>query len=192
MLIALALIFLPIIFDGQGSYDTQIASRIPEPPAIKPFNISPPTRPVIESSLPPADADTPAQADDEQPQIIAASEPNENEAAQPPEESAAAVVTSQPSYVRPTPELGPDGLPQGWSVRLATFSDRDNAASLQERLLNAGYKAYSRTLEREQGQLTAVYVGPWLDRARVDDYLNKLQIEFNLAGIIERYTIEPL
>ena len=75
---------------------------------------------------------------------------------------------------------------------MGTFSDSDNAAALLERLLDADYKAYSRTLQRDQGELTAIYVGPWLDRARVDNYLKELQTRFNLAGIIERYTIDPL
>ncbi len=34
VLLALALIFLPIIFDGEGSYQAPLSSRIPEPPVI--------------------------------------------------------------------------------------------------------------------------------------------------------------
>ena len=192
VLIALALIFLPIVFDGQGSYDAQIASRIPDAPIIQPFALPEPTRPLIEanqpdfaeeqSSSPVADASAaqpePASETADQQDLV--------------EDTVAAVVTSEPAYVRAAPELGPDGLPAGWSVRLATFSDADNATSLLNRLLEAGYKGYSRLLKRDQGELTAVYVGPWLDRARVDQYLNELQTRFNLAGIVERYTIEPL
>ena len=33
-LLALALIFLPIIFDGEGSYQVPVSSRIPETPII--------------------------------------------------------------------------------------------------------------------------------------------------------------
>jgi DedD protein len=191
VLIALALIFLPIVFDGQGSYDTQIASRIPDVPIIKPFSISQPSRPVIQSNQPDFDAQSVvtepiADPSPGQPELDAGAV---SESLQ---ETVAAVVTSEPAYVRTAPEIGPDGLPTGWSVRLATFSDNDNATTLLDRLLDAGYKGYSRALKREQGELTAVYVGPWLDRARVDQTLQELQSQFNLAGIVERYTIEPL
>jgi DedD protein len=192
VLIALALIFLPIVFDGEGSYDTQISSRIPDIPEIEPFTVAEPTRPVIQANQPnfateaSSNTDTTAEQAQQEPDEIPLQDTDLVA------EGVAEIVTSEPSYVRQGPELGPDGLPAGWSVRLGTFSDSDNAAALLERLLDADYKAYSRTLQRDQGELTAIYVGPWLDRARVDNYLKELQTRFNLAGIIERYTIDPL
>ena len=47
MLLTLALIFLPIVFDGQGSYEPAMTSRIPDPPqvAILPEPVQ--SRPVI-------------------------------------------------------------------------------------------------------------------------------------------------
>ncbi len=192
VLIALALIFLPIVFDGQGSYDTQIASRIPDVPIIEPFPIAEPTRPVIKAKQPDFGAQSTATDEPIAELLSGQAETSDVTVSDSPQEAAVAVVTSQPAYVRTAPELGPDGLPTGWSVRLATFSDNDNATTLLDRLLEAGYKGYSRALKREQGELTAVYVGPWLDRARVDQTLQELQSQFNLAGIVERYTIEPL
>ncbi len=192
VLIALALIFLPIVFDGEGSYDTQISSRIPDVPEIEPFTVAEPTRPVIQANQPDFATEESSERDTNTEQAQQESVEIAPENTELPNESVAEVVTSEPSYVRQAPELGPDGLPAGWSVRLGTFSDSDNAAALLDRLLDANYKAYSRTLQRDQGALTAIYVGPWLDRARVDNYLAELQTRFNLAGIIERYTIEPL
>jgi DedD protein len=191
VLIALALIFLPIVFDGQGSYDTQITSRIPDAPIVEPFTLPQPTRPIIQADQPEftAQSNFPEAVIEQTQTDSAADIPAVSELGQAPP---AEVVSSKPSYVRTAPELGPDGLPAGWSVRLATFSDTDNAATLLNRLVDAGYKAYSRSLQRDQGELTAIYVGPWLDRARVDQYLKELQTEFNLAGIVERYTIEPI
>lgn len=193
VLIALALIFLPIVFDGQGSYESQISSRIPDAPVIEPFTLPEPARPIIQANQPGFAAENTStesssevvQQEPEGEELLENSQPADSNAV-------AEVVTSRPSYVRQAPDIGPDGLPQGWSVRLATFSDADNATTLLDRLLEAGYKAYSRSLQRDQRELTAIYVGPWLDRARVDQYLKELQSEFNLAGIVERYTIDPL
>lgn len=194
VLIALALIILPVIFDGQGSYEGEITSRIPDAPIIETLTPPIPTRPVVLSQQPDFSTDSsispqPQVADDQAVADVVDASAEDAAAA---EENLAAVVTSQPSFVREAPELGADGLPQGWSVRLGTFSDARNAQALLEKLLDAGYKAYQKELEREQGVLTAVLVGPWLDRSRVDQYQKELQAQFQLAGIVERYTIDGL
>ncbi len=201
VLIALALIFLPIIFDGQGSYDAQISSRIPPAPIILPLPDPVPTRPVIIANQPDFAPSLPNSENAENPELEEAAESAVDE---PPidqgsqvaplvsreaDSDGAEIVDSQPSYLREAPQLGADGLPQGWSVRLGTFSDRSNAAKLLERLIESGYKAYARDIEREQATLTAVFVGPWLDRDRVDGYQKELQDEFKLAGYVVRYTI---
>lgn len=196
VLIALALIFLPIIFDGEGSYEPQITSRIPAAPIITPMPDPVPTRPVILANQPnfAAQPSSTNQSEaDESGSTSTEEQPLESEVqAEPIEEDSdllTEVVDSQPSYERQAPQLGPDGLPQGWSVRLGTFSDESNASKLLQRLLDAGYKAYARDIARDQETLTAVFVGPWLDRNRVDTYQKELQDEFNLAGYVVKYTI---
>ena len=47
VLLALALIFLPIIFDGQGSYEAPVTSRIPDTPIISIMPEPVQSRPVI-------------------------------------------------------------------------------------------------------------------------------------------------
>ena len=47
VLLALALIFLPIIFDGEGSYQAPVSSRIPETPIISILPEPLQSRPVI-------------------------------------------------------------------------------------------------------------------------------------------------
>ena len=47
VLLALALIFLPIIFDGQGSYEAPVTSRIPDTPIISILPEPVQSRPVI-------------------------------------------------------------------------------------------------------------------------------------------------
>lgn len=201
VLIALALIFLPIIFDGEGSYESEISSRIPAVPIITPMQDPVPTRPVVLANQPGFGIAAPVEeittpADESNADERIDDTPSEIET--PPELAETAAVglaeirESQPSFQREAPQLGADGLPQGWSVRLGTFSDENNASQLLERLLEAGYKAYSREIDRGQDTLTAVFVGPWLDRARVDSYQSELQNEFNLAGYVVKYTIGDL
>lgn len=184
VLLALGLIFLPIIFDGQGSYQIPVSSRIPEAPEVPILPEPEPDRPQIQ--IP--ERRTTANTDSDDSSIVEQTPEVDTSAAA----TAVEVVESEPAFQREVPELGEEGLPEGWVVRLGTFANGDNARALVERLQASGYKAYSRSVSGNQGQMTAVYVGPWLDRARVEEYQQQLQEQFQLAGMIVRYEIEQL
>lgn len=183
VLLALALIFLPIIFDGEGSYQTPLSSRIPEPPIITILPDPVPVRPVLAIEEPvtvvaPEATPEPALADSTSVSV--------------PAESPAEVVISEPAFSREIPSLDQNGLPQGWSVRLGSFADANNASSLLQRLLAGGYRAYTRPMPGSGAQMTGVFVGPWLERELVADYQKQLQAEFQLSGLVVRYEVEPL
>lgn len=193
VLLALALIFLPIIFDGEGSYQAPISSRIPDTPVISILPEPVQSRPVIvgdvEESEPepePEPSEVASVEPDNEPAALATAE-NTGEP-----ESEVEISESEAIFSREVPQLSAAGLPQGWVVRLGSFSDAENASNLVVRLQAAGYKAYTRAIPSEQGSLTGVYVGPWLDRALVNDYQRKLQEEFSLAGLVVRYELERL
>lgn len=211
VLLALALIFLPIIFDGQGSYQAPLASRIPEQPVISILPDPTPVRPVLAIDNPPAEVaetsvdttDTAAPTTDEQapdsdPPDAATSPATDTSVATSSSASAAidealaSVTESTPAFSREVPELDANGLPQGWSVRLGSFADGNNAASLVQRLQAAGYRAYTRRLPGSGAGMTGVFVGPWLDRELVSDYQQQLQDEFQLSGLVVRYEVEQL
>lgn len=199
VLLALALIFLPIIFDGQGSYQTPISSRIPDPPVVPVLAEPIPTRPVIiADSLeePEVEVEAADQEETEQPDSneAVAGVDTGSPAITPDgvgvdEDNGVEVVTSQPAFSREVPQLGSDGLPEGWSVRLGSFSDSDNAANLLRRLQEAGYRAYTRIIPSDRGDLTGVFVGPWVDRIQVNEYQRELQTQFQLAGIVVPYEL---
>lgn len=173
VLLALALIFLPMIFDGGGSYPAPATSRIPEPPEVPVLPEPSPTRPVITGdSLP---APSPPIPD-----------PEADGPADPP--------GGAPRDADVPPDaLDEAGLPRGWSVRLAAFSNPANAAALVDRLRGAGHRAYARAggTGRER-EMTLVYVGPVLDRALADDYRTRLLEEFELPGMVVRFEPAPL
>jgi DedD protein len=216
VLLALALIFLPIIFDGNGNYQVPVSSRIPDAPIISMLPEPIQSRPVIvgemATALPEPAAELAVEtkavetkvvetkvvetktlktkaAENTQAEIDAAvAQVNAVDAAA----AEVEISESQAIFSREIAQLSEAGLPQGWSVRLGSFSDAENASMLMDRLLQAGYKAYTRALPSNQGSLTAVFVGPWLDRGQVNEYQQKLQQEFNLAGLVVRYELESL
>ena len=188
VLLALALIFLPIIFDGQGSYEAPVTSRIPDTPIISILPEPVQSRPVIVNDTQPIEPAIAATVN------LVEEVVSEIEEAAVIEEAAAEVeiTESQAIFSREVPALSDAGLPQGWSVRLGSFSDAENASNLLVRLQEAGYKAYTRDISSDQGSLTGVFVGPWLDRGQVNEYQRKLQEEFSLAGLVVRYELERL
>ena len=175
---SLALIFLPIIFDGQGSHQTQTASRIPEQPVVPILPEPQQSRPVIIS-----DADL----------VVTETKPEPERVTKTIEESASDLIevsASESNFTRDIPTLNSAGLPNGWSIRLGSFSEASNATNLMQRLQTAGYKAYIRDIDSEQVELTGVFVGPWLERALVNDYIDQLRDEFQLEGMVVRYQLK--
>jgi DedD protein len=191
VLLALALIFLPIVFDGEGSYQGPVSSRIPETPIISILPEPIQSRPVIVGNveiIEPEVAATVTLIEEvteliEQPSAAIATDKPTNDVE---------ITESAPNFSREVPQLNDAGLPQGWVVRLGSFSDSENASNLVTRLQDAGYKAYSRVMSSSQVPLTGVFVGPWLDRGQVNEYQQKLQEEFSLAGLVVRYELESL
>ena len=175
---SLALIFLPIIFDGQGSHRTQTVSRIPEQPVVPILPEPQQSRPVIIS-----DADL----------VVTETKPEPERVTKTIEESASDLIevsASESGFTRDIPILNSAGLPNGWSIRLGSFSEASNATNLMQRLQTAGYKAYIRDIDSEQVELTGVFVGPWLERALVNDYIDQLRDEFQLEGMVVRYQLK--
>lgn len=216
VIVIAAVVLLPVLFDGQGSYELPIESRIPEP---TPFPTPPriiPERPVIVADSDPASVLTdvaaePVAQDSAEPASVTPEPVASNQIADPVEPPAAVVDDDAPVSIDDiiaslgldsaqsetvsndsAPRLDADGLPEGWSVRLASFSSESNARNLVERLSDAGHRAYTRVLESSQGPLVAVFVGPGVDRAAVQQLQQQLQEQFQLAGIVVRYEIEEL
>jgi DedD protein len=186
VLLALALIFLPLIFDGDGSYQRPLSSRIPTPPEVQAMPTAVPQRVVI-----------PAER-----AVIASTIEDNNVVLTEPIPISSGNNTPTPDTAGPVPANADEkptsiliettGLPAGWSVRLGTFSNTENARNLSQRLASRGYKVYSRQVDTTQGTLTAVFVGPQVERDRAEELKQTLEREFQLTGMIERFTVESL
>lgn len=207
VLLALALIILPQLFDGEGSYQPQVQSRIPERPIITLLPEPQQVRPAMvgDSQSPSVTAE--AQDESTEPSLSTeaslstqasmptgravsdnASEPAEVSSEARSEASATTVSTETAS--RPT--LNASGLPEGWVVQLGTFGDIDNASKLLADLLAKGYKAYERRSVRDAREMSTILVGPVIDRAEADRLLAELAAALDLKPLIKRYEREVL
>ncbi|MFP6824657.1 MAG: SPOR domain-containing protein [Pseudohongiellaceae bacterium] len=186
VLLTLAFIFLPIVFDGQGSYEPAMTSRIPDSPQVSILPEPVQSRPIII-----AETETEREAE------LASPASNDAAGAEVPVAVEAApesvgVTTSEPVFSREVPQLDRAGLPQAWVVQLASFADVENARNLLARLQSAGYKAYIRSVVGDQGGRSRVLVGPWVVRARADETQTELQAQFQLAGMVVAYEMLQL
>lgn len=205
-----ALVLLPIIFDGEGSYQAPLQTDIPARPVQPEASRSMPQRPVItadsdairirpESTDPvpvpsgqtQADASAQDGADTAPPASSSSVESSPAQVADTPSAPASA-PTAQATTGQSAPALDPRGLPEAWSVRLGSFSNTSNANNLVTRLQQAGHRAYTRQVNSSQGVLTAVFVGPLVDRASAQTLMESLRQDFQLNGLIVRYEIEEL
>ena len=166
VLMALVGVLFPVIFDGGDTFQAELESRIPPEPQFSLLSEPNPTRPVII-----ADADTDAGAEEGQLEI------SENDGQ----------IISQSEEDEADLDLSP--ILSGWSIRLGSFAEKQNATNLVERLHESEYKAYTREFNNSAGELVSVFVGPWIDKSIADDYLSELEDKFRLAGDIVRYEV---
>lgn len=174
----LALIFIPMLLDGEGIQPAPTPAPIPPVPAFTDTVIEEPRRPVILAD---------EAAPEPEPEIVEAppAAPAASEA--PARQTAAAGSTAAPLEA---PERRASGLPESWSVRLGVFGDAGNAEKLMKQLVDGGYKAYSRRVDGEGAARTGVFVGPMLSRAEANRLVPELANKYQLNGMVVRFEID--
>jgi len=199
----LAIIFIPLLLDGEGVSPVGVDTRMPEAPALSYEPLPLPERPVI-------DADALSAADAGSAEFAAEIDADGSAALTPPAEpldepAPAAAASASATIALPvpadriepgataadsTPRLDASGLPESWTVRLGAFSNPGNADKLRACLIASGYQAYSRLQPADSGSLTHVFVGPQATRAEATALAGQLQGKCELTenGIAVRYT----
>ncbi|MDD1976680.1 MULTISPECIES: SPOR domain-containing protein [Pseudomonas] len=203
VLVALAVIFLPMLFSREDEM-RQVRVEAPEAPAaptMAPVQVEPVAVPepqalpeeapviVDESTVP---AQTPSTPIAPAPPAVPAPAPTAA-----PEPVVAAKPATPPSTVKPTAtvataaksaagKIDANGLPISWSVQLASLSNRAGADNLQKTLRSQGYNAYIRSA----GGMNRVYVGPLIERAEAERLRDVISRQQKLNGIIVRFQPE--
>ncbi|WP_339525070.1 SPOR domain-containing protein [Pseudomonas sp. EL_65y_Pfl2_R96] len=203
VLVALAVIFLPMLFSRQDEQRqvTVDAPAAPHAPAMPQVQIEPVVVPE-----PQALPQEPVPGDDEIAEQQAPSTPIAQSApvapapptAKPVAPPAAPVVKPVPTPAQPiaaapakpvttTPSrVDANGLSVSWSVQLASLSSRESAESLQKTLRSQGYNAYIRSADGKN----RVFVGPLIERAEADRLRDLLSRQQSLKGFVVRFQPE--
>ena len=203
VLVALAVIFLPMLFTREDEM-RQVRVEAPQAPAmpslpevqVEPVAVpepqvlaeEPQQPPVVvdESTAPastPSQPITPSPQTQTQTQVQAAKSPAPKVEAKPAATPAPAVAAAKPAAPS---KIDVNGLPVSWSIQLASLSNRAGAESLQQTLRSQGYNAYIRSA----GGMNRVYVGPLIERAEAERVRDAINRKHSLKGFVVRFQPE--
>ncbi|MDT8397854.1 MAG: SPOR domain-containing protein [Pseudomonadales bacterium] len=177
---SLAIIFVPVMLDGEGLSVSAPTRSIPAAPEMPPVPTMTASRPAIQAdSLAPTDA---AATDSDSATVPA------DEGAADAGDDRSPAPDAQTNSTAETPVLNEAGLPSGWSVRLGLYAQASNAQTLLARLQRGGYKAYIRPAA--DGSLSGVFVGPVLSKTEAQRLQQQLHTEFGEDGIVVDFVID--
>lgn len=173
ILVILAVIFVPMLLDGES------------PTTISETNI-PPKPDEFSSKIIPLDEIT-------QPALPETSPSASPTAAQPAETEPAAAPSIEPAPSAAPAPATPDkpqstaGKPGAWVVQLGSFSSEQNAVALRDQLRAKGYKAFVEKTKSGAASLYRVNAGPELERARAEVLRDALEKDMKQKGMVLHY-----
>ena len=208
VLVALAVIFLPMLFTKEDEL-RQVQVEAPQAPAVpalpqvqvEPVQVPEPqiipessvaNQPVTAPSTPIAPVPSAPVAETPKPTTPL---PTPAPATKPAPAPAVAAAPAKPAAApAPVPaatqasanKVDPNGLPVSWSVQLASLSNRASADSLQKTLRSQGYNAYVRSADG----MNRVFVGPVIERAEAERLRDVISRQQKLKGFVVRFQPE--
>lgn len=183
VLIAIAVIFVPMLFNRQDDlrHVTVDAPSIPAAPVVADIEMQPVEVPEAKSApegfeiIEEGGDATAATAEDPVPAPV-----------EPPAPAPAPAPAAPAEPQKPEPRLDNNNLPVSWSIQLASLSNRASAESLQQTLRSQGYNAYIRTADG----MNRVFVGPLVERSEANRLRDVLQRQQKLDGFVVRFKPE--
>ena len=196
VLVSLAVIFVPMMFDEPHSERETTDIKIPEEP------------PFPEVDMPEPDTSEPPEYRieelDEAPEAGTVSGSGTSEAEQPssetasanstssdqvgsakaPSESATQAADSEEMASEPVSAEFTRSLDGAWVVQLGSFGSRENATGLQERVREKGYSSHLQSVTRGDTELTRVFSGPFAEKAEAEKAKQVLDKAFGLNSLV--------
>ncbi|MDR6608851.1 SPOR domain-containing protein [Pseudomonas synxantha] len=203
VLVALAVIFLPMLFSRQDEQRqvTVEAPAAPQAPALPQVQVEPvvvPEPQALPQEPVPSD-DEIAQQEAAVPTAPVAPAPAAKPVTPPPAPAPVPALAAKPAIAPAQPitaapgkpdttqsRVDANGLSVSWSVQLASLSNRESAEKLQKTLRSQGYNAYIRSADGKN----RVFVGPLIERAEADRLRDLLNRQQNLKGFVVRFQPE--
>lgn len=185
ILLALAIVFWPIIFVPTTQERNDVSVLVPPAPPVNPEPLPEPDNLGLRRG-----GDAQAQLEDTFEDVLL---PDDSDANAPPASLPArdtVVVPAELEVARETlraPQLDADGLPIAFSLQVATMGQKDRAEALRDELVNAGYKGYIKSLRRNNKTLYRVMVGPKYSRDELLPVKTAIDGAWRVDSLIIRY-----
>lgn len=207
VLISLAVIFVPMIFDEPHSERQSTPITIPEEPPFPEVEM-----PAGQSSsgvrdeplAQPGTEETPvagqSSGDPGYRMVEEPASPAEPPAEEPQPEPVEPPVAQSPEPApEPEPEAAPEPKPAeepeqpkefsktlegAWVVQLGSFGSADNARRLRDKVVEMDYGAHLQQVERGDTQLTRVFSGPFASKSDAEKAKAALDKEFGLNSLV--------
>ena len=213
VLVALGVIFIPMLLDQETDPRLDVSMQIPERPVYEPLtqldNIEPPVitiPPVDRQSLPevsdaakqklrdltgrdvPAESEpvvdpAPVVAENVQPAQPAVAETDSKEQA----EATAAKPVTTPQPAAPQPAAPQPAQNNQFIVQLGSFTQQDNAQRMVDTLKQKDYQAFLESVTGEAGTVHRVRVGPFSDRTVAETVKARLEQREKRQSIVLSY-----
>ena len=184
VIIALAVIFIPMILEGPDDELSPRTQDMPPPPIID--YQTEVELPMPEESTEPSESLADTTTDLE---VSAIPEPPISKSEVVTIEAEAPVQQAEPVVATPTSPAIPSRAVTsittgGWILQVGSFSQQANALSLRDRLKKSGYQASVKDVKAAGGTIHRVLVGPVSDRAAAEKLRNKLVSEQKLTAMV--------
>ncbi|MDZ7804231.1 SPOR domain-containing protein [Thiohalophilus sp.] len=172
VLVALAVIFIPMLLSGDRDGDMSIVeSNIPAKPEhvdrVKTLDIEPPAAP------PPAEPVRRRPVDEHTPP------------APEPAPSTASEETTAQTESRSDAQVDDSAVDnKAWAVQVGSFSQQSNALGLRDKLRKQGYSTFVEKVSIDNGPVYRVRVGPEVRRSKAEELQQELQAKLKLEGLV--------
>jgi len=185
VLLALAVIFLPMLLDGTGQQSgLSLRDGIPAEPEFSRPETPAPLEPDASASTP--QLTRPPQRSEVRPVPEPVPEPPASAATSPvPAPSAPAAPSPAPVPQAPPVASSPAGPgPGSWVVQVGSFSEQANAESERDRLRAAGFEVFVEPARAGDRRIFRVKIGPVSSRDAAEGLRERLGRDLDLQGIV--------
>lgn len=167
VIIVFGVLFWPMIFSDPNQLSLDRTSQVPRIPSLKKMQLEAPS-PV--ANVEPAGGRYDAALAEEAREL---------------ERQAEFVSVPVPASVKPG--VDENGIPVAWVLQVVTVSKKAKATELVKDLVERGYKAYFRPLERSGETLYQVNIGPRFERKAIEKSKLLIDKELRVNSIVARY-----
>jgi len=191
VLVSLAVIFVPMMFDEPHSERETSSIQIPEEPPFpevempEPETTEPPEYRLEEMDPAPVN-DSVAQAPEptKPPESTEAPEPPETTQPAEPSGPAEAPQSEQSAQNEPVSAEFTRSLEGAWVVQLGSFGSEENARRLRAQVREKGYSSHLQRVTRGGTELTRVFSGPFAEKAEAERAKQTLDKAFGLNSLV--------